>query len=578
MFTMTFDFLRWCFSKILVVLVIVIATIILAITYRYGAEQERLLKEKSEQMKILEQLRAEFTQATVRRREAADELKKVSDPLEGRLKQLDALKEDLKNRNQRFYGASQLLNKLKEDLQLTAREADEKTHALMLREKESLVARVPLQTLEKIEPNKFPHWIDYWSWRKKLAVAEAVYSESVRLVMDASEALRRAKEASVAAIAAIATAIKVLANTKQEIDRLNTQRDALEKQLIALRKKYTEVLLDKDKKTKALESAELQEKDILAKEEAARKYLTDLAGRVEWYENTRAVVIDTFQASSSTIIVLVVVVLGGPPALKVFWFFIIAGFAKSASSIRYETNESGSVIAAAEGKILEAPFSKEWNLASRSDWVKSWPPKSRRSTMYLWDWRAPTISYVAGLKELTCFTMEEADVTSTVSLGCGDDPHMHIFRLDLADHPGFILRPDRVVAISGNLRIRTKWNFINLHSWVCGSFRKILFCGTGTLYIRGYGGVNAIDCSNSPRNVEENFVIGYDSRSVFRTVRTETFWPYFRNKTSLFDYSFLGPGLALSEIAKPPGAKASDNPLKRTLDAIINGIGKLLGF
>ena len=73
-------------------------------------------------------------------------------------------------------------------------------------------------------------------------------------------------------------------------------------------------------------------------------------------------------------------------------------------------------------------------------------------------------------------------------------------------------------------------------------------------------------------------MIGYDSRSVFRTVRTETFWPYFRNKTSLFDYSFGGPGLTLLETAKAPGAKASDNPLKRTFDAILNVIGKFLGF
>jgi uncharacterized protein (AIM24 family) len=207
----------------------------------------------------------------------------------------------------------------------------------------------------------------------------------------------------------------------------------------------------------------------------------------------------------------------------------------------------------------------------------AWPPEARRSTKFLWDWRAPTISYVAGLKELTSFTLETSG-PAPISIGALNEPNMHVLRLELAEHPGFILKPNHVVAISGHLRVRTKWSFFfNLHAWVCGSFRKILFEGTGSLYICGFGGFTIIDATVRRQNVEEDLVIGYDSRSLFRTTRTETFWPYFRDRTSLYDYAFEGPSLTLCEAKKPPG-HASANPVKRTLDTILNVVGKLLGF
>lgn len=68
--------------------------------------------------------------------------------------------------------------------------------------------------------------------------------------------------------------------------------------------------------------------------------------------------------------------------------------------------------------------------------------------------------------------MDDAGRASTVTLGAGDDPDMHLLRLDIKDHPGFVLRPGHVVAIHGNLSVRTKWNFVNLNAWVVmGTFR-----------------------------------------------------------------------------------------------------------
>jgi len=572
MFRFIADILSWVLSKALVVFVIVIATVIVTLAVRYHAQQEQLLGLKSAKEKELQQLRAKVAQAEARSKEAAEGFKAVSDRLAKPQEELEAIREKLATNSSQLASALKQLTVLEDDLQRRTADARAKARALADKTKEVFSARALLQELERTKPDRVRHPIDYFfTWRPSWNAAVALVEE-VQGVLARTEALAdRAEKAK-------ATAQDQYAKTKQQVDILIQQTGQAKQWLQAVEAQVSAMLPDKANATLALESAEQQEQELRASEKTVLEVLTDLAGRVQWYENMRAEVIRAFNASLTTIIWLVAVVFFGPAALKVFWFYIVAPLAFFAPPVRYETNASGSAIKMEEGRTLEAPINKEGGLASRPDWVKTWPPLARRRTKLLWNWHAPMISYAAGLRELTCFSADDADVAATVTLGAGTDPNMHLLRLDLTNHPGFVLRPGYVVATAGNLGVRTKWNLINLNAWVCGSFRKILFCGTGTLYICGYGGVSAIDCSESPRNVEEDFVIGHDARSAFRIVRTETFWPYFRDMTSLFDYSFRGPGLTLSEIARSPGTTTSANPLKRIIDAIFNVIGKLLGF
>ena len=124
----------------------------------------------------------------------------------------------------------------------------------------------------------------------------------------------------------------------------------------------------------------------------------------------------------------------------------------------------------------------------------------------------------------------------------------------------------------------TKWTLKNIHSWVSGKLRHIIVYGTGKIYLLGYGGLECIDNNNQAIRVEESLILGYDCRKLFSTVRTETFWPFLRGMTSLFDYQFSGPGYVIRQNAMPNNQRNSDNPLMKTIDAILNGIGKVFGF
>jgi hypothetical protein len=78
--------------------------------------------------------------------------------------------------------------------------------------------------------------------------------------------------------------------------------------------------------------------------------------------------------------------------------------------------------------------------------------------------------------------------------------------------------------------------------------------------------------------VEESLVVGSDARAAFSAIRTETFWPFFRGRTSLFDYRYDGGRSFLRQTSVPAIDRARGNALMRTVEGALNGIGNLLGF
>ena len=82
-----------------------------------------------------------------------------------------------------------------------------------------------------------------------------------------------------------------------------------------------------------------------------------------------------------------------------------------------------------------------------------------------------------------------------------------------------------------------------------GQLRYIIFYGTGCIYVEGDGGVNAVEMQPEQfTRVEQPLVMGFDSKLVYSTARTETFWPYFKNRTLLVDDQFSGEGFFFRQV------------------------------
>jgi uncharacterized protein (AIM24 family) len=277
------------------------------------------------------------------------------------------------------------------------------------------------------------------------------------------------------------------------------------------------------------------------------------------------------------LLAIIVLVLAGPLVWKAVWYYGLATLASHRPPAQIlPADAPGRLSAGAAGKNVEVPVTPNRPLVARMDWVQQYSPALSKRTRFLFEWRSPFTSFAAGLAEMTELTVRAPAASGTVGLAAGDDPNAYLLALKLEQHPGVVLKPGAVVAVAGTISLRPRWRLNSLHHWIAGRVRHILFCGTGTVYVTGTGGVEVCAAEHSVV-VEEALVLGYDSRAAFATVRTETFWPYFRGKTSLFDYRFEGGHLAIRQTSAPAAARRG-NPFVRTVDALLNGIGKLLGF
>ena len=75
--------------------------------------------------------------------------------------------------------------------------------------------------------------------------------------------------------------------------------------------------------------------------------------------------------------------------------------------------------------------------------------------------------------------------------------------------------------------------------------------------------------------MEQNLVMGFDSRLAVGVNRTEVFWPYLWGKTPLVDDEFTGDDPLFWQKSTTDGPS---NPIARTFDALFSALGKLLGF
>ncbi len=319
-------------------------------------------------------------------------------------------------------------------------------------------------------------------------------------------------------------------------------------------------------------NAELQR---LRKEKEKLVQEIQIAGRALYH--TQQLFLTTLRKSVTTIVVLCLLIFLGPLCWRAFWYFCIAGLAKHASPVRLEkTADSGNISAKPSQKNLAVLLQPGEILVTRMAWLHQYAPAARKKTRFLLNWNSPFISYAAGLAELTEVTVPANAAPTEIVLTSGANPDTYICEVQLENHHGIVIYPSQVVALMGNLELKTRWTLWNPHSWIAGRLRYILFSGTGKLFIQGLGGVDPVKTNGQPVRMSESIMTAFETSLAFSTVRTETFWPYYRRMTPLFDYQFEGNGLILRQTAPP--SKASDSATVRIFDALLNGIGKLLGL
>ncbi|MCC6231757.1 MAG: hypothetical protein IT580_03890 [Verrucomicrobiales bacterium] len=304
--------------------------------------------------------------------------------------------------------------------------------------------------------------------------------------------------------------------------------------------------------------------------------------RLAGLEQQLATVATEWQASvfrhRGVILISVTAFLLAPFAWSAFWYFAVAPLASRARPLVLLPADPRALCrVGATGKVVTLDVVPERPLVARMDWVQQYAPGLEKRTRFLFTWHSPLISYASGLREMTEVRVRAGAEPGRVSLTSATDPNAYLLVLELNEHPGVVLRPGVVVALAGDIQMRSRWRLGSLHAWVSGRVRHVLFSGTGLVVVTGHGGVDWCAAEQAVV-IEEALVLGADGRTAMETVRTETFWPYFRGRTSLFDLRFSQGQSFLRQTAAGSAETGRPRAFPRTLEGILNGVGKLLGF
>jgi hypothetical protein len=175
-----------------------------------------------------------------------------------------------------------------------------------------------------------------------------------------------------------------------------------------------------------------------------------------------------------------------------------------------------------------------------------------KKTRLLLDWRLPFASVACGLVKLVELHYPYAGAERRVTFSSADDPPTELVLVNVPEGASVILRPSYLVGVIGRpeepLVIRRRWALGRWPAWVTRQLRFFEFVGPCRLIVGGWRGVRveslaARDDQPAPvRRANRGAVVGFTPNLDYRAVRTERFWNYYRDRTSLFDASFTGTG------------------------------------
>ncbi|MBR2643246.1 MAG: AIM24 family protein [Lentisphaeria bacterium] len=264
-----------------------------------------------------------------------------------------------------------------------------------------------------------------------------------------------------------------------------------------------------------------------------------------------------------------------PLLLKLVMYFLVARLADRLPPVCLKGESAGSPPGFTPGSTaLEVAVQPGCPLFLRSgDWGKRRTGVTAR-TRFMWSWQYPLVTLAAGLSELVEFSAESGK-RSLVTV-TSPEPDIFIAKIDL-NGGSVVIRPRFLVGVAGDVQIRTRWSF-HWHNLLSFRIRQILLSGTGFILVAGAWGVDAARPeAGQDWRIEDDLLLGYSADAEYSLCRTETFWHYFRGKTSLFDQR-MQKGIFFTRHNRAGSPGKSGNFLERTANALLNAVGGLLGF
>ncbi len=177
------------------------------------------------------------------------------------------------------------------------------------------------------------------------------------------------------------------------------------------------------------------------------------------------------------------------------------------------------------GSIVEATLAPGETLSCRSTDIRHFDRDNARSRV-LYKTEAPLVSIAARLLLLTEVSAGSSEGQRvTIGGSDGEAVDQQVVELQLTNHPGLVIHPSHIVALTGDFEVKSQWT-LSRHAICSGQLRFIKLSGTGRLFLEGFGAVEVSTVTGNSPQLRHHSLIAFDGRLGYRTRRTEVFLPY----------------------------------------------------
>ncbi len=321
---------------------------------------------------------------------------------------------------------------------------------------------------------------------------------------------------------------------------------------------------------------ELKRRELLRDEK--ERQLRDIREMREAFDSLMRTEVRNLAVKAGWILAALIVI---PFLWKLLAYYLIAPIAQSTRPILLGADRPGAaeMTSTASHPAQRLTLGAGEVLVTKVDYLQGSMGDFRKGTKWLLDWSYPFSSIAAGLYVLTRIG-NVGGGSGQVTLSTREDATEELAVIDLPEGRPLVFRPHYLVAlvhpVGAPPRIRARWVFWRLHSWVNLQFRYLIIEGSAKLVFSAQRGiqVESVVPGQPGRRVNSRLTVAFSPHLDYSPKRSETFVAYVWGKSALFDDFFQGSGWVIQQ--QVTGGKRS--PAARFWGGILGAIGKVFGI
>ncbi|WP_332879048.1 hypothetical protein [Massilia sp. S19_KUP03_FR1] len=228
--------------------------------------------------------------------------------------------------------------------------------------------------------------------------------------------------------------------------------------------------------------------------------------------------------------------------IKLLFYFVLAPLAARRKPIQLEAAPAvQSVQASASAVSQNIHLEPGEELLILPGYLQSVSTGARKDTKPVLDWSCLWTSIISGMVMLT--RLRTSSRVDPVVVSSDVDAVSELTLVTIPLGAAMVFQPHGLVGViypsATPLKITRRWRLFSAHAWLTLQLRYLIFRGPVTLIVKGTRGVR-VEPAGQGRVISQFATLGFSSHLHYATVRSETFWPYYQNKTPLLQDKFDG--------------------------------------